>query len=276
MYVQCPYCGEEIETSFSSCKFCNGDLTYGSIEAIRQAVILFPNLLLESEANEEFIAEVEKIDESQKLTRIRKLTEASEEKKRLELESKRKEEEIQNQILRAKELAEQKAEQKAELRAKKIASMPRAMQLIYAHWKKLLIISLLLISIVFAFVLISNSVEANRIASEKADLIQRNKIAIDSAVKLSNYMNSMLNGAPATGNVLLTPHRAELEKLFKEFDLASLESPCSRIVRAKFWTFFSYDLYSSPNDEFAVKAVFPLFRSDLGKYIDSCSSMKVN
>ena len=154
--------------------------------------------------------------------------------------------------------------------------MPRAMQLIYAHWKKLLIISLLLISIVFAFVLISNSVEANRIASEKADLIQRNKIAIDSAVKLSNYMNSMLNGAPATGNVLLTPHRAELEKLFKEFDLASLESPCSRIVRAKFWTFFSYDLYSSPNDEFAVKAVFPLFRSDLGKYIDSCSSMKVN
>lgn len=275
MYAKCPYCGEEIDTSFSLCKFCNGDLTYGSIEAIRQAVILFPNLLLEPGAIEGFIAEVEKIDESQKLTRNRKLLEASEVKKRFEQERKKKEEEIQTQIIREKELAEQKAKQKAALRAEKIASMPRTIQVISTNWKKLLIVSLLLISIVFASVSITNSVEANRIASEKADLIQKNRLAIDAAVKLSNYMDSILNDSPPTGKMSLAPYREELEILFEDFDLASTEARCARTFRISFWTFFWNDL-NIGNDEYAVNAMFPLFRSDLGKYIDSCSRMKVS
>lgn len=139
MDAQCPYCGGLVQTSFSLCKFCNGNLTYGTFEAIRQAAIVYQNLI-EDGSKEEFAAEVRKIDDSRKVAIDKKLQEVEEQKKKLEHEKNQRQKEIQAQILKDKEIAEQKAE----VKAKRISEMGSLKRFAYQRWYILVLAGLIL------------------------------------------------------------------------------------------------------------------------------------
>lgn len=143
MFAQCPYCGGEIQVSFSVCKFCNGNLTYGSLEAIRQASIMHPELLVDASLREKFIAEVKKIDESREAERLRNQIVAKEEQEKLELAKQRKEQEIQEQALRDKQIAQEKAQEKA----RRLSEMGAVRKFAYTRWYLLALLAGLVVAL---------------------------------------------------------------------------------------------------------------------------------
>jgi hypothetical protein len=267
MYAKCPYCGGEIDTSFPLCKFCNGDLTHGSFEAIRQAAILFPELLVKTGLKEEFTAEVKRIDASREaaVKDLESLREAERQRKKLEAEEEQRKLELAD--AEKKRLVELEKEQKLA----KLNARPKLIKFLYVQRIKILAAfsTGILILIVNQWIIASN--ESKRVALELAQEAEAKEFSLQAASNLMTY-SIKINDEQSDDYISLNPYHEQLNGLTDELISASRSSKTYDCLygtlseRSRIFVNSTHSFQSWVSiDDVLVPLVY-----DLGDYKESC------
>lgn len=266
MDAQCPYCGGLVQTSFSLCKFCNGNLTYGTFEAIRQAAIVYQNLI-EGGSKEEFAAEVKRIDASRvaAVKELESLREAEKQRKQLEAEEQQRKLELADAEKRR--IFELEKEQKLA----KLNARPKFMKFLYVQRRKIVAVLSTGILILIANQWILASSESKRVALEIAQETEAKEFSIQAASNLMTY-SIKINDEQSDDYISLRPYHEQLNGLTDELIFTSRSSKTYDCLygtlseRSRIFVSSNHSFQSWVSiDDVLVPLVY-----DLGDYKESC------